>query len=65
MKFKQALHLAAIVAVLVTVLQAGSKFKVLHDFGSSRDGTIPYGPLLLDKEGKPLRRILYWRDRAV
>ena len=27
------------------------KYKVLHNFGSSKDGTLPYGPLLLDAKG--------------
>jgi len=30
---------------------AGIKYKVLHNFGSSGDGTLPYGPLVLDRKG--------------
>ena len=31
----------------------GAKYKVLHNFGSSMDGTVPSGPLLLDEQGQP------------
>jgi uncharacterized repeat protein (TIGR03803 family) len=51
MNFKQVLHVVAVAAILVPAARGGSKFKVLHNFGASGDGTFPYGPLLLDKRG--------------
>jgi uncharacterized repeat protein (TIGR03803 family) len=48
-----------VMALMLTVVLAWSvlstaqnvKFKVLHNFGSSGDGSIPYGSLLLDPRG--------------
>jgi uncharacterized repeat protein (TIGR03803 family) len=37
--------------VLAQAAAAGSSYRVLHNFGGSADGTIPYGPLLLGKRG--------------
>jgi uncharacterized repeat protein (TIGR03803 family) len=51
MKLKLVLPVLTIAAIMVPAAQGGSKFKVLHDFGARGDGTIPYGPLLLDKHG--------------
>jgi uncharacterized repeat protein (TIGR03803 family) len=36
---------------LVPIAWGGAKYKVLHNFGSSMDGTVPTGPLLLDEQG--------------
>jgi hypothetical protein len=36
---------------LVPAALAGAKYKVVHNFGASQDGTQPFGPLLLDKTG--------------
>ncbi len=36
---------------LVPIAWGGAKYKVLHNFGSSMDRTVPTGPLLLDEQG--------------
>jgi hypothetical protein len=42
----------AAAAFLLPVAWAGSKYKVLHNFGASKDGPgVPSGPLLLDGDG--------------
>jgi uncharacterized repeat protein (TIGR03803 family) len=38
-------------AILAPRADAGAKYKVLHNFGASGDGTLPYGPLAFDGEG--------------
>jgi len=37
---------------LVPALLAGAQYKVLHNFGAPRDGTQPFGSLLLDEAGR-------------
>lgn len=41
----------AVALVLTTQVSAQAKFKVLNNFGSSSDGNVPAGPLLLDSDG--------------
>lgn len=36
----------------------GVKFKVLHNFGATGDGSVPYGPLIIDSKGKLVRHHL-------
>jgi uncharacterized repeat protein (TIGR03803 family) len=47
------MHAAALVAclLLTNVAWAGGKYKVLHHFGAGKDGSVPSGPLTLDKKG--------------
>jgi uncharacterized repeat protein (TIGR03803 family) len=42
---------AALAVVPAPRVHAGSTYKVLHNFGSGQDGSLPYGPPLLDKKG--------------
>jgi hypothetical protein len=43
--------LFAAVTLLASSALGASKYKVLHNFGSSNDGSVPFGPLHLDKMG--------------
>lgn len=48
---KQTIITFATVFVFAIQLAAQAKLKVLHNFGSSTDGNVPSGPLLLDGRG--------------
>jgi hypothetical protein len=41
----------AVCLLLAPAAWAGSRYKVLHTFGSGQDGSVPSGPLLLDSRG--------------
>lgn len=43
--------LGAVLLLTLTSAAQTAKFKVLHNFGSANDGSVPYGPLLLDPKG--------------
>lgn len=43
--------LFAAVTLLASSALGASKYKVLHNFGSSNDGSVPFGPLTLDGKG--------------
>jgi uncharacterized repeat protein (TIGR03803 family) len=45
------LTLAALLTLALTSAAQNTKLKVLHNFGNAPDGSIPYGPLLLDRKG--------------
>ena len=42
---------AFIAAALLPAALASAKYKVLHNFGASGDGTLPYGSPALDSKG--------------
>jgi uncharacterized repeat protein (TIGR03803 family) len=50
MKLRQMILVAA-TALTLMQLSAQTKIKVLHNFGATGDGSIPYGPLLFDSKG--------------
>jgi uncharacterized repeat protein (TIGR03803 family) len=52
MKLQAIIPALAMALVLAMPASAqGGKIRVLHNFGASGDGSIPYGPLLLDSKG--------------
>jgi hypothetical protein len=51
MNSMQKMIVLAMVLILTIQLSAQVKFKIVHDFGSSSDGNVPAGPLLLDSHG--------------
>lgn len=51
MRFKALVTLGVVLTSCVLSLGQSAKIKVLHNFGSTGDGSIPYGPLLLDPKG--------------
>ena len=51
MRFNTAVILATLLALTIASAAQVRKLKVLHNFGSTGDGSIPYGPLLLDPKG--------------
>src|ERR1700683_1815303 len=52
MKFSRIIIAVTILGALTLPLSAqGVKFKILHNFGATGDGSIPYGPLLFDSKG--------------
>jgi uncharacterized repeat protein (TIGR03803 family) len=50
-RLAQLVAVAMTAAVLVPAIFAGTKYEVLHNFGASGDGTIPYGPPIVDRKG--------------
>jgi uncharacterized repeat protein (TIGR03803 family) len=51
MKFKSIVVALSVLGTLTLICSAQAKVKVLHSFGSTGDGSIPYGPPLLDLKG--------------
>src|ERR1700676_3310067 len=52
MKLRSMIPAIALAFVFSVPLSAqGVQLRVVHNFGSSSDGSIPYGPLLLDPKG--------------
>ena len=50
--FSRMILAAAVASLALTPNSWGaSRYKVLHNFGSSGDGTLPYGPPVIDREG--------------
>ena len=41
----------AVLTLLATSALGANKYKVLHTFGSGKDGSVPFGPLTLDAKG--------------
>jgi uncharacterized repeat protein (TIGR03803 family) len=52
LKPAQILAVVLLALGLVPVVRGASKYKLLHNFGSGKDGSGPYGPPVLDKRGK-------------